>query len=100
MSERKERERTDPTDHEIASAFVYGNGNAHRDDVAVSALEGVIANIRRDERYKIGLELGRVANQIYNEQEKDFPSNVLDRVAASLRCSEPLIAAVIAKNPR
>jgi hypothetical protein len=78
------------TDDEVASAFVYGASNLYQDNVAVTRLKILITQIREDERRKIAAELGNIANQIFNNQSKEYPSNTLDRIAISLRTNASL----------
>jgi hypothetical protein len=89
---RASKQRLSPgaTDNEIASAFVYGAGNLYQDSVAVTSLEAIIAQVRGDERRKIGTEMSHEANRIFNKQTQDYPSNTLDRVSNYLRIGEPM----------
>ena len=86
------------TDREIAAAFVYGPDNQHTSEAGVAALLTVIAGIREDERRRVGREIGKEANRIYNNQEKDYPSNTMDAVSLCLTSGAPI--AYAPKTPR
>lgn len=66
-------------------------GYASAFDADQGALVRMIEEVRQDERRRVGRRLTKEANRIFQDQtDKDYPGNVLDRVALHLNAGEPL----------
>jgi len=60
-------------------------GMLHSPELA-EEMVNVLNGAAKNDREFIAKALSKEANRIFNEQQMDYPSNVLDRVSYNLRC--------------